>query len=250
MNRPKTSPQAEKPRPGRVFRFFRALKWCVSLLVFAFFLVQLWFFGWVLWWKWVPPQETRFMQIRLAELRIQKPDAQLSYRWVPYGEISPHLKRAVIAAEDAHFAEHGGFDWQGIQTAIEKNARKGRFVAGGSTISQQLAKNLFLSPRRSMWRKAEEAAITLMIETAWDKERILEVYLNVIEWGNGVFGAEAAAQHHYRISASRLSSRQAARLAAMVPNPRYYDKRPNSNYLAKQTAVIQSRMAAAKLPDS
>jgi monofunctional biosynthetic peptidoglycan transglycosylase len=251
MNSPKTaSPKAARPRDGKMLRFFRAVKWCVSLAVFACFLVQLWFFGWIMWWKWMPPQETRFMQIRLAELRLQQPEAQLAYRWVPYAEISPHLKRAVIAAEDAHFLEHGGFDWQGIQTAIEKNTKKGRFVAGGSTISQQLAKNLFLSPQRSMLRKAEEAAITLMIEALWEKERILEVYLNVIEWGNGVFGAEAAAQHYYQKSAGRLSSRQAARLAAMVPNPRYYDRHPKSKALAKQTAIIQSRMTATKLPDS
>jgi monofunctional biosynthetic peptidoglycan transglycosylase len=248
MSRPDAS--AKPARSGRLLRILRALKWCVSLAVVTLFLIQLWFFGWIMWWKWTPPHETRFMQIRLAELREMKPDAQLSYHWIPYEQISSHLKRAVIASEDARFASHEGFDWKGIQVAMKKNERKGRFVAGGSTISQQLAKNLFLSPQRSMLRKAEEAVITLMIEIVWDKERILEVYLNVIEWGNGVFGAEAAAQHYYRTSAARLSSWQAARLAAMVPNPRYYDKNQNSKALAKKTAIIQARMAASQLPDS
>ncbi|MCL2075179.1 MAG: monofunctional biosynthetic peptidoglycan transglycosylase [Betaproteobacteria bacterium] len=248
MSRPGIAPKATV-KSHKLIRFLRAVKWCVSLAVIVFFLIQLWFFGWIMWWKWMPPVETRFMQIRLAELRKTKPDAELSYHWVPYEQISPHLKRAVIAAEDAHFAAHYGFDWKGIQIAMEKNAQKGRFVAGGSTISQQLAKNLFLSPQRSMLRKGEEAIVTLMLETFWDKERILEVYLNVIEWGNGVFGAEAAAQHYYRTNAVSLSSWQAARLAAMVPNPRYYDKNPNSNALARKTIIIQGRMAASRLPD-
>jgi len=244
--------QANNPpkaaRPGIFIRFLRFLKWCVSLAVLTLFLIQLWFFGWVMWWKWTPPTETRFMQIRLAELRQKNPEAKLSYQWVPYAQISPHLKRAIIASEDAHFASHDGFDWQGIQVAMKKNAKKGRFVAGGSTISQQLAKNLFLSPKRSLLRKGEEAIITLMLETFWDKERILEVYLNVIEWGNGVFGAEAAARHHYRSSAKNLSPWQAARLAAMVPNPRYYDRNPNSSALAKKTIIIQKRMGDSQLP--
>ncbi|MCL2021902.1 MAG: monofunctional biosynthetic peptidoglycan transglycosylase [Betaproteobacteria bacterium] len=247
MSHPDNSPKPAS-RPNKLIRFLRAIKWCVSLAVCTLFLIQLWFFGWIMWWKWMPPSETRFMQIRLAELRKTTPDAQLSYRWVPYEQISPHLKRAVIASEDAHFAAHDGFDWKGIQIAMERNARKGRFVAGGSTISQQLAKNLFLSPKRSLLRKGEEAIITLMLETFWDKERILEVYLNVIEWGNGVFGVEAAAQHYYRSNAGKLSPWQSARLAAMVPNPRYYDKHPNSSALAKKTAIIQGRMAASRLP--
>ena len=209
---------------------------------------QLWLLGWVLYWKWFNPGATRFMEIRLAELREKRPDAQLEKQWVPYDRISPHLKRAVIAAEDAKFTDHEGFDWDGIQNALEKNQRKGRFVAGGSTISQQLAKNLFLTPRRSLVRKGEEAIITVMIEATWDKRRILEVYLNVIEWGNGVFGAEAAARHYFGTGAARLGPEQAARLAGMVPAPRYYDRNRNAPGLAKKTAIILARMPAAELP--
>lgn len=227
------------------------LKWFKRGLLALFLLVLLyhiWLFGWILWWKWVPPQETRFMSLRLAELREKIPEAELKYQWVPYDKISPHLKRAIIAAEDANFVDHEGFDWEGIQKALEKNQKKGRFVAGGSTISQQLAKNLFLTPARSWFRKGEEAVITLMIEALWDKERIFEVYLNVIEWGNGVFGAEAAARHHYGIRANQLQSAQAARLAAMVPNPRFYDRNPKAPGLARKTAIILARMPSAQLP--
>jgi monofunctional biosynthetic peptidoglycan transglycosylase len=219
------------------------------LAVLGVFLIwQLWLLGWVLYWKWFDPGTTRFMEIRLAELREKKPDTQLKKQWVPYDRISVHLKRAIIAAEDAKFADHEGFDWDGIQKALEKNQKKGRFVAGGSTISQQLAKNLFLTPQRSLFRKGEEAIITLMIEAFWDKRRIFEVYLNVIEWGNGVFGAEAASRHYYGIGAAQLGPEQAARLAGMVPSPRFYDRNRNAPGLAKKTAIILARMPAAELP--
>ena len=146
-------------------------------------------------------------------------DAALKHRWVPYDKISIHLKRALIAAEDAKFFVHEGFDIEGIEKALKKNEKKGRVVAGGSTISQQLAKNLFLSGERSYWRKGQEALITLMLEKMMPKRRILEIYLNVIEWGDGVYGAEAAARHYYRSSAANLGPAQAARLAVMVPRP-------------------------------
>jgi len=172
----------------------------------------------------------------------------LKKHWADYGRISPHLKRAVIAAEDDLFVHHEGFDWEGIRKAMEKNQRRGRIVAGGSTISQQLAKNLFLSPEKTPWRKAEEAVVTLMIETVWSKRRILEVYLNVIEWGNGVFGAEAAARHYFGINAANLSQQQAAKLAAMVPSPRFYERNPGSPGLANRAALILSRMPSAQIP--
>ena len=216
-------------------------------LVLAFVAYQLWLLGHVLWWKWMPPSETSFMSLRLSELNEKKPDTELHYRWVPYEQISVHLKRAVIAAEDDKFVDHEGFDWEGIQKAIEKNQKKGKAVAGGSTISQQLAKNLFLSPARSYFRKAEEAIITVMIETLWDKRRILEVYLNVVEWGNGIFGCEAAAQRYYRVSAAQLTPPQAARLAVMLPNPRKYEKSFGPR-LAAHAARIQGRMQNAELP--
>ena len=156
--------------------------------------------------------------------------------------------RAIVAAEDAKFVDHEGFDWEGIQRAIEKNQRKGRAVAGGSTISQQLAKNLFLTPQRSYLRKAEEALITLMIEATMDKRRILEIYLNVVEWGNGVFGAEAAAQHYFGVSAAGLDGWQAAWLAGALPNPRYYDRHRSAPGLARKALIIAERMPDAAIP--
>ena len=211
-------------------------------------LYQFWLFCWVLWWNWINPDTTRFMAIRLAELQIKDPRAQLKKQWVGYGRISINLKRAIIVSEDDLFIHHEGFDWGGIQKAMEKNQRRGKIVAGGSTISQQLAKNLFLTPSKTPWRKAEEAIITLMIESVWSKQRIFEVYLNVIEWGNGVFGAEAAARHYYGISAAQLGPEQAARLAGMVPSPRFYDRNRNAPGLANKAAIILARMPSAQVP--
>lgn len=226
----------------------RWLKRLLLALVALFLVWQLWLLGWVVFWGWFNPGSTRFMEIRLSELREKQPDARLQYQWVPYERISSHLKRAIIAAEDAKFVDHEGFDWDGIQKAMEKNQKKGRFVAGGSTISQQLAKNLFLTPNKSYVRKAEEAIITLMLETLWSKQRIFEVYLNVIEWGNGVFGAEAAARHYYNLSAAQLGADQSARLAGMVPNPRYYDRNRGAPGLQRKTAIILGRMPLAEIP--
>lgn len=229
-------------------RLGRWLKLSLLAVIGLILAYQFWLLGWVLYWGQFNPGTTRFMSIRLAELREKKPDAQLQKQWVPYSRISLHLKRAIIAAEDAKFVDHEGFDWDGIQKAMEKNQKKGHFVAGGSTITQQLAKNLFLSPNRSLLRKGEEALITLMIEALWDKQRIFEVYLNVIEWGNGVFGAEAAARHYYNLAAAQLTPDQAARLAGMVPNPRYYDGHRNAPGLGRKTAIILARMPAAEIP--
>ncbi len=223
--------------------------WRAVLLVCAGVLAyQLWIFAHI--WYWVDhnPAQSAFMERRLAAAQEKNPDAALQHRWMPYERISVHLKHAVVAAEDAKFLEHEGFDWEGIQDAYEKNLKKGRVVAGGSTISQQLAKNLFLSGERSMLRKAQEAVITLMIERMMGKRRILEIYLNVVEWGDGVFGAEAAARHYFGVSAAALSAYQAARLAAMAPKPRYYDKRRSTPWLERKTAIIQARMDAARIP--
>jgi monofunctional biosynthetic peptidoglycan transglycosylase len=167
---------------------------------------------------------------------------------VPYARISPHLKRAIVAAEDARFVEHEGFDWDAIDKALEKNRERGKVVAGASTISQQLAKNLFLSPSRTPWRKGQEAIITVMVERVMDKRRILEVYLNVIEWGEGVFGAEAAARHYFGTGAATVGPEAAARLAAMVPNPRFYDRNRSTRWLMRKTQTILARMPAAELP--
>ena len=211
-------------------------------------LYQFWLFGWVLWWNSVNPGNTSFMAIRLTELQAKDPNAHLDKQWVDYARISSHLKRALIVSEDDLFLQHEGFDWDGMQKAIEKNQKRGKVVAGGSTISQQLAKNLFLTPSKTPWRKAQEAIVTLMIEAVWSKQRIFEVYLNVIEWGNGVFGAEAAARHYYGISAAQLSAEQAARLAGMVPSPRFYDSHRNASGLSKKAAIILGRMPAASIP--
>jgi monofunctional biosynthetic peptidoglycan transglycosylase len=222
-----------------------------GLLIFVaiVLLVQVWFFLHVWWYVDHNPSTTAFMERRLAVLQEKMgEDAELKHKWVPYEQISIHLKRALIAAEDAKFFEHEGFDIEGIEKAYEKNIKKGRFVAGGSTISQQLAKNLFLSGERSYIRKGQEAMITLMLEKMMTKRRILEIYLNVIEWGEGVYGAEAAARHYFKTSAARLGPSQAARLAAMVPRPRYFEKRPNSPWLARQAGRIEARMYQVAVP--
>ena len=208
---------------------------------------QFWIFAHVLYWKWYKPTSTSFMALRMNELRETTPNATLRYKWVPYTQISIHLKRAVVASEDDKFMEHNGFDWEGIQDAVEKNQRKGKSVAGGSTITQQLAKNLFLSPSRSYIRKMEEAVITVMIELLWDKRRILEVYLNVVEWGSGVFGAEAAAQNYYQVNASRLTEQQAVRIAVMLPNPRKFQKR-YPGYVASHAQTVLERMRYSSVP--
>lgn len=220
----------------------------LGVLVAMVLLVQVYFGLTILWWSNHPPRETAFMSQRLQELRAKNPKATLRYQFVPYQRIASSLKRAMIAAEDARFVEHEGFDWEGIQHAMDKNLRKGRVVAGGSTISQQLAKNLFLSGERSYWRKGEEALITVLLEAILDKRRIFEIYLNVIEWGNGVFGCEAAARHYFGASAAQLDAEQAARLAAMTPNPRRYERNPGSKVLARRIPIIMAGMPAAELP--
>ena len=224
------------------------LLYLLGVVVLAFVIVQCWFLMHILYWSHWSPDSTSFMQSRLSQLREKNPKAELKYLWVDYAKISTSAKRAIIAAEDMKFVDHEGFDWDGIQRALEKNQKKGKAVAGGSTITQQLAKNLFLSGERSYMRKGEEAVITLMLEAVMDKRRILELYLNVAEWGVGVFGVEAAARHYYGISAAGLGPEQAARLAAMLPRPQFYDRNRGSAYLAGYTDRILSRMRDAQLP--
>ena len=219
-----------------------------GFMLLLLILYQFWLLAHVAWWVNHNPSTSAFMDERLEILQEKDPDAELRHRWVIYDRISNQLKRAIIAAEDAKFVDHEGFDWQGIQQAMAKNVRQGKIVAGGSTISQQLAKNLFLSGRRTPWRKAEEALITMMLENLMTKQRILEIYLNIIEWGNGVFGAEAAARHYFKVSAAQLSAGQAAKLAAMVPNPRFYDKNRNARGLLRKARIIQRQLAYVDLP--
>ena len=237
---------------SRVLRVAR-IAWktfCYTLgaLVIAGIAMQCWFFAHVLWWRGFQPEASAFMERRIEQLRAGDPKAKLAHQWVPYERISTQLKRAVIAAEDAKFVDHEGFDWEAISKAIEKNERKGKVVSGASTISQQLAKNLFLSGERSWVRKGQEAAITWMLESALSKRRILELYLNFAEWGEGVFGAEAAARYHFGIGASALSASQAAFLAAILPSPRRYGRGSITPYVAGRIETILARMPAAQIP--
>ena len=234
-----------KKTRGWLWRWIRRF---VMIFLASLALYQIWLFGHICWWVNHNPSTSAFMESRLEALQDRDPDAELRHKWVAYENISSNLKHALIAAEDAKFVDHEGFDWEGIQKAYEKNLKKGRIVAGGSTISQQLAKNLFLSTKRSPWRKLEEAVITVMLETVMDKRRIFEIYLNIIEWGNGVFGAEAAAHHYFQVSAMQLSPEQAAWLAAIVPRPRYYETHRESPGMLLKADFILTHMYSMEIP--
>jgi monofunctional glycosyltransferase len=230
-------------------RLLRGLFWYPLLLFLcALVMLQMWFVMHIWYWAEHNPDSTAFMRARLAVIHADEPHERLRHRWVPYRRISLHLKQAVIAAEDAKFASHSGFDWEAVQEATKRNLREGEIVHGASTISQQLAKNLFLSGERSWWRKAQEAVITVMLETILSKRRILELYLNVAEWGDGVYGAEAASQYHFKVPASALTPAEAARLAAMLPSPRSYPPGRDTLYLQRRTADIMSHMHYARVP--
>ena len=218
----------------------------------------------------IDPQSTAFQRSEAWRLLSQTGSLPWRQQWVDGSRISPHLARAVIASEDGGFTEHAGFDWEALERAWERNARAEAQAArarppagaagtasrrpasprlvGGSTITQQLAKNLFLSGERTVVRKAQEFAITLMLEALLSKRRILEIYLNSVEWGTGVFGAQAAAQHYFRTDASRLGPEQAARLAVMLPAPKRFEKLPGSPYLAGRTASVLARMGMVAPP--
>ena len=213
---------------------------------------------------WVDPQSTSFQRSEAWRLLVDRQQVLWSQQWVPYAQISPHLKRAVIASEDAGFAEHSGVEWDAIEQAWERNQRAearaekaqtrapnrpvAAKVVGGSTITQQLAKNLFLSGERTVLRKGQEFVLTLMLEGLLSKQRILEIYLNNVEWGEGIFGAQAAARHYFRKDAAKLGPEEAARLAVMLPAPKRFEKRPGSAYVASRAATIQARMGAVELP--
>jgi monofunctional glycosyltransferase len=226
----------------------RIILWLIFLPVLLFLLLQMVFLLQICWWIKFNPGSTSFMRHQLEVLQEKNPNARLQHKWVAYDRISTNLKRAVISSEDDGFSEHEGVDWDAMQKAYEKNKKKGKVVSGGSTITQQLAKNLFLSGERSYYRKGQELIITYMLELCMDKERIFEIYLNVVEWGVGVFGAEAASQHYYGISAAALGPAQAARLAVMLPKPRFFDKNTGSAYLQKRSDIILRRMNSAELP--
>ena len=213
----------------------------------------------------VDPQSTSFQRSEAWRLLSERGELRWRQEWVPASAISRNLRKAVIASEDASFADHAGIDWDAIEAAWERNlraeARAERLnqqrnparavsarVVGGSTITQQLAKNLFLSGERTMMRKGQEMLLTLMLEALLPKPRILEIYLNSIEWGEGVFGAQAAARHYYRQDAAQLAPLQAARLAVMLPAPKRFEKLPGSAYVAGRAATIVARMGAVELP--
>ncbi len=238
-------------RPGTlrgVALLWKGFCYTLGTALLAVIAVQLWFLGHIVYWDIFNPSTTAFMERRLEALRVRNGAAALRREWVPYERISEHLKRAVVAAEDARFLDHEGFDWQAIQKAMAKNEQRGKVVAGASTISQQLAKNLFLSGERSWPRKAQEAAITWMMERTMSKRRILELYLNVAEWGEGVFGAEAAARYHFGVSAAALGPEQAAWLAAILPSPRRYERGGITRYSVERAETIFERMGSAQIP--
>lgn len=237
-------------RAKRAARFgpARWILYGVSVLGIALIATQLFYFVQIGIWTVVNPSSTAFMRSDAWRLKAERPDLSVQRAWVPYEQISRNLKRAIIASEDANFASNNGYETDAILQAWEKNKARGRIVAGGSTISQQLARNLFLSREKSYVRKAQELVITAMLEFWMDKERIFEIYLNSVEWGNGVYGAEAAAHYYYKTPAARLTAWQSARLAVMLPRPRYFDEHRNSAYLAQRTGVIARRMGAAELP--
>ena len=248
----------------------KALSRLLVLMLLAGLALQLLFVGRIALMAVLNPESTAFQ--RSEAYQITRTTGALKWRqqWVPYAALSDNLKRAVIASEDASFALHDGVDIEALEKAWERNAKAeqraaqsgGRLAAtpskavpvkapkiiGGSTITQQLAKNLFLSGERTLLRKGQELVLTLLLEALLDKQRILALYLNNVEWGEGVFGAEAAAQHYFRKPAARLSASEAARLAVMLPRPKYFETRLNSGYIASRGATIVARMGGVELP--
>ena len=239
------------------------------LLVFlAGLSLQLYFAGRIALMALVDPESTAFERSAIYSVATLTGSLKWRQQWLPYRDMSDNLKRAVIASEDASFTEHDGVDLEALEKAWDKNAKaeqrvqqatqtpnakpakpaKPAKIVGGSTITQQLAKNLFLSGERTLLRKGQELVITLILEKLLSKERILEIYLNSVEWGEGVFGAEAAAQHYYRKSAAKLSAYEAARLAVMLPRPKYFETRANSGYLSSRANTIVARMGGVELP--
>jgi monofunctional glycosyltransferase len=220
----------------------------LKIILIAFLLLQSYFFVQVLWLSHFSPKSTSFMSAEKKRLQQKNPNTQIQYQWVNYERISHDMKRAVIASEDANFNEHDGVDWDALEKAAKENAALGRVKRGGSTITMQLSKNLFLSAHQSYLRKVQEMIITGMIELVMSKRRILELYLNVAEFGVGIFGIEAASLHYYGVHASALSTEQAAWLAAILPAPRRFDQMRGSTWANQKAAIIMRRMQPVKIP--
>ncbi len=238
------------------------LRW-VALVLLAGLALEVFFIARIGLTAVVDPESTTFQRSEAATILRERGTLRWRQQWVPYDQISDHLKRAVIASEDGDFINHDGVEWEAIEKAWQRNAKAEEAAAkraqaqrpsrparivGGSTITQQLAKNLLLSGERTMFRKGQEFVLTMTLEVLLSKKRILELYLNSVEWGEGVFGAEAAAQHYYRKSASKLTPYEAARLAVMLPRPKFFEKLPNSAYLTSRASTITVRMNDAVLP--
>lgn len=242
------------PQKIRQQSIARTLWQLAGTLASLVLLYQAWLFLWVCWYSLFNPSSSAMMNQQKAILAKKNPPVAIRYEWVNYDQISNNLKKAVIASEDANFVSHGGIEWDAIEQAWRYNtaqSEKGRTkIRGGSTISQQLAKNLFLSNDRSYIRKGQELIITFMLETVMSKERILELYLNLAEWGTGIFGAQAASQHYYKTNAGKLSQKQAAQLAVLLPNPRVYGANIGSRYVQSRTRTIQARMKSAQIPET
>jgi monofunctional glycosyltransferase len=236
-----------------------------GLVIAAGLLLELFFVARIALMATVDPQSTAFQRSEAYRIVAEKGHLRWRQQWVDYARISDNLKRAVIASEDDGFANHEGVDWEALEKAWQRNAKAEEQAArraqarpnaaarppkivGGSTITQQLAKNLLLSGERTLLRKGQEIVLTFALERMLSKRRILEIYLNSVEWGEGVFGAEAAAQHYFRKSADKLSAYEAARLAVMLPRPKYFEKLPNSGYLSSRAGTIAARMRDAELP--
>ena len=242
----------------------KALVRWIALAILAFVALQLFFIGRIAAMAVLDPESTTFQRSEAWRIATERDQLRWRQQWVPYERISDNLKRAVIASEDGSFVNHDGVDWDALEKAWERNAKAEELAAkraqlapsrakppkivGGSTITQQLAKNLLLSGERTLLRKGQEIVLTFVLEQALSKQRILEIYLNNVEWGEGVFGAEAASQHYFRKSASRLSAWEAARLAVMLPQPKRFEKNPGSGYIASRASTIVARMRDAELP--
>ena len=226
--------EKSKPRTKvqKVMRFlFKSMLWFFGVTIFI-----------VIIFKWVPVPYTPLMAIRSMETRADGKTVERRHDWVPIDKISKNIQRAVIASEDGNFLTHHGFDFHAIQKARENN-EKGKKIKGGSTISQQTAKNVFLWQGRSYFRKGLEAYFTVLIELIWGKERIMEVYLNSIEMGDGVYGIEAASKFWYRKDAANLTKREAAGIAAILPSPRRYKANNSSAFIEKRKSKIVKHMA-------
>lgn len=214
------------------------------ILISFFLLIQLWIFASLVWWRTHPVETTMFMRLDYWS----EPSKAIRHEWRDYSQISPYMKKALVAAEDGKFMRHHGFDFDGMKNALSRNKDQGRVVAGGSTISQQLAKNLFLYNKRSFIRKGQEVIITFMMERMWSKQRILEVYLNSIEFGEDIYGIEAATQHYFGTSSRSLTREQAIFLAAIVPNPKYYQHGRRDTKLEARKRMIRKYMQYSHIP--